>query len=266
MSRELNILVIGDAIGRPGRNAIRKLLPPWRKESRADFVIANGENSAGGKGITRETARELFDAGVDVITTGNHVWRNKDVFGFIDSEPRLLRPANFPCGMDIPGKGCGVFECAGSEFQVGVLNLMGRVHMEPIDCPFRAARAHLQQIHEKTNIIIVDFHAEATSEKCAMGWFLDGKVSAVFGTHTHVPTADNRVLPNGTAYITDVGMTGAYDSVIGVTIEPVLERFLKGMPVRHEVAEENVNMSGALITVNPMSGKAISIERVFEKV
>ncbi len=264
MSNELKVLVVGDAIGRPGRAAIRKLLPRWRSQGRADFVIANGENVAGGKGITWETARELFEAGVDVITTGNHVWDNKEVLKFIDTEPRLLRPANYPSGMGIPGSGIGVFECANSGFRVGVLNLLGRVHMEAVECPFRAARCQLQQLRDQTSILFVDFHAEATSEKVAMGWFLDGQVTCIFGTHTHIPTADERLLHHGTAYITDIGMTGSYDSIIGVTIEPVLDRFLKALPVRHTVAEENVKMSGILVTADPMSGKALSIERVFE--
>lgn len=266
MSGELNILVVGDAIGRPGRQAIKKVIPGWVRESRADFVIANGENSAGGKGITQETAKELFDAGVDVITTGNHVFRNKDVFQFIDREERLLRPCNFPGGLDVPGKGHGVYMCRENDFQIGVINAMGRVHMEPIDCPFRAVRCLLQQVREQTSIVFVDFHAEATSEKCAMGWYLDGQVTAVFGTHTHVQTADERLLHHGTAYISDIGMTGSLDSIIGVTVEPVLDRFLKGMPVRHEVADGNVHLCGALIAVDPLTGKALNIQRVKEKV
>jgi 2',3'-cyclic-nucleotide 2'-phosphodiesterase len=264
MSGELRVLAVGDAIGRPGRLALKKVLPAWKKEGRADCIIANGENSAGGRGVTLETARDFFDAGVDVITTGNHVWDNKDIFKFIDDEPRILRPANYPMGMDIPGRGCGVFTCPSTGFKIGVMNLMGRVHMEPLECPFRCARTHLQQLREQTNIIFVDFHAEATSEKVAMGWFLDGQVTCVFGTHTHVPTADERLLHHGTAFICDIGMSGSYDSIIGVKMEPVLNRFLTGIPARHEVAEENVKVSGILVTVDPLSGRALAIERFLE--
>lgn len=263
MSCEIQILAIGDAIGRPGRTAIKKLLPRWLREQRADFVIANGENAAGGKGLTHDTATELFNAGVDVITTGNHIWANKDIFKFIDAEPRVLRPANFPGGMDVPGSGFGVFDSRPG-FKIGVINLQGRVFMEPNDCPFRAATALLQQIQEKTSIIFVDFHAEATSEKSALGWFLDGKVSCVFGTHTHVQTSDERLLHHGTAFITDIGMTGSYDSIIGVKPESVLDRFMRGLPARHEVADGNVKLAGILVTVDPMTGHALRIERILE--
>jgi 2',3'-cyclic-nucleotide 2'-phosphodiesterase len=264
MSNVIRVLAVGDAIGRPGRQAIKKVIPRWRREARADFIIANGENAAGGKGITQDTANELFQAGVDVITTGNHVWANKDVFKLVEHEQRVLRPANFPWGMDVPGRGFGVFECRDAGFQVGVINLQGRVFMEPIDCPFRSAMCMLQQIRDKTSIVFVDFHAEATSEKMAMGWHLDGKVSCVFGTHTHIPTADERILKQGTAYITDIGMTGSYDSIIGVKPESVLDRFLRGLPARHEVAEGNVKLCGILVGVDPMTGRAESIERIME--
>lgn len=265
MSGYLHVLAVGDAIGRPGRNAIKKVVPRWRRDGRADFVIANGENIAGGKGITNDTANELFVAGIDVITTGNHVWANKDVFKFIDSSERVLRPANMAVGMDVPGRGFGIFDSGDSGFRIAVVNLQGRVFMEAIDCPFRTATCILQQIREQTSIIFIDFHAEATSEKAAMGWYLDGKVTCVFGTHTHVVTADERLLHNGTAYITDIGMTGAYDSIIGVKPDSVIDRFVRSLPARHEVAEQNVKLSGILVTVDPMTGKAVAIERVLEQ-
>lgn len=264
MGSQLRVLLIGDVVGRPGRNVVKRLLPQWRQSGRVDYVICNGENSAGGKGITSETARELFTAGVDVITSGNHIWRNRDVFKFIDSEPRLLRPLNYPEEPDIPGQGIGVFELPEQGVRIGVMNLLGRVLMDPMDCPFHAAQHYLPHLLEQTPIVFVDFHAEATSEKVAMGWFLDGQVSCVYGTHTHVLTADERLLHHGTAYITDIGMTGAYDSVIGVTVPPVIDHFLKRMPVRHEVAEQNVKLSGAIVTVDGSSGRALAIERVLE--
>ena len=262
MSDVLRVLLVGDIVGRPGREALKKVVGAWRKEDRADFVIANGENSAGGKGITAETTREMIAAGVDVVTGGNHVWANKDILKVIDTEPRLLRPANYPPG--VPGRGHGVYECRGSEFKIGVVNLIGRVFLESVECPFRAARALVQQIREQTSIVFVDFHAEATSEKVAMGWFLDGQATAVFGTHTHIQTADERLLHHHTAYITDIGMTGPHDSVIGVKVDQVVERFLKATPVKYEVAERNVRLDGALVTLDPMTGRALQIERVVE--
>lgn len=262
-ARTIRVMAVGDAVGRPGRNALKKLLPQLRIERQIDFIIANGENSAGGKGISSETAREMFAAGVDVITTGNHVWDNKDVFKIIESEQRLLRPANFAQGMGVPGRGCAIYDVPERGTQIAVINIIGRVHMAALECPFRHARAVLDHLPPEVKLIFVDFHAEATSEKIAMGWFLDGKVTCIFGTHTHVPTADERLLHNGTAYITDIGMTGGYDGVIGVTVEPILERFLKGMPVRHAVAEENVNLSGIIVTADADTGRALGIERLF---
>lgn len=261
---DLRILAIGDAIGRPGREILKRLVPRWKEEGRADIVIANGENSAAGKGITPKTAAEMKSAGVDVITTGNHVWDNREVFQFIGNDPTVLRPANFPSGQDVPGRGYGIFE-GPRGIRYGVVNLIGRVLMGPNDCPFRVGRAVIDEVRAQTPIVIVDFHAEATSEKCALGWWLDGDVSCVFGTHTHVPTADNRVLPKGSAYMTDLGMSGSYDSVIGMKFETVIGRFLAGMPARYEVAEKNVWMSGALITVDAATGRAKAIERVWEQ-
>lgn len=259
------MLLVGDAVGRPGRRALKKILPAWKRDGRADFVIANGENSAHGKGISSDTAREMLDAGADVITAGNHVWDNKDVFRIIDQEERLIRPANYHPAAEIPGRGHGVFTCPSTGLRVGVMNLLGRVMMEAFECPFRTGRALAQQMRQQTSIIFVDFHAEATSEKTALGWYLDGHVTCVFGTHTHVQTADERLLHNGTAYISDIGMTGAHDSVIGMKYESVIDRFLRGMPSRFEVAEENVRLNGALVTVDPLTGRALSIERVSEK-
>ncbi|MBX7245159.1 MAG: TIGR00282 family metallophosphoesterase [Candidatus Sumerlaeaceae bacterium] len=258
----MRILIVGDAVGRPGRDALKHVLPDLRKERDIHFIIANGENSAAGKGITRSTADDMLKATVDAITTGNHVWDNKDIFNFIKDEPRVIRPANFPPDPVVPGKGSAIFSIPNTPFRVGVVNVMGRVMMAPIDCPFRAVRGIVDELRKETPIIFVDFHAEATSEKVAMGWYLDGDVSCVFGTHTHVPTADERLLPKGTAYITDIGMTGAFDSVIGMKLESVMDRFLYNLPTRGEVAEKNVKLSGALVTVDPTTGKARGIERV----
>ena len=265
VSSQLRVLLVGDAVGRPGRRALKKFLPAWKRDGRADFIIANGENSAHGKGISGDTASEMFDAGVDVITTGNHVWDNKDVFRFIDDEPRLIRPNNYHPAAEVPGRGFAVFECQTTGFTIGVVNVMGRVMMEPLECPFRTTRAAIAQLRSRTNIIFVDLHAEATSEKVALGWYLDGTATCVFGTHTHVQTADERLLHQGTAFISDLGMTGAHDSVIGMKYETVINRFLRGMPSRFEVAEDNIQLRGALVTVDPDTGRAVSIERVVEK-
>jgi len=265
MTDVLRILLIGDIMGRPGRLAVQKLVPRWRSEGAADFVLANVENCAGGKGVTASTVREILDAGVDIATTGNHVWDNRDVFSFIDSEPRMLRPANYLPDAEVPGKGSTIIETENG-ISVGVINLQGRIFMEALENPFHAADALVEELRQKTPIILVDFHAEATSEKQAMGWHLDGRVSAVFGTHTHVQTADERLLPQGTAYITDLGMTGALDSIIGMKPEEVLIRFRRGLPSRFEVAEKNVHVCGALVTVEIATGRALSIERVRERV
>lgn len=262
----LRILLVGDAVGRPGRRAVGEIVSAWRRDGRADFVIANGENAAHGKGITRDSAKEMFSAGVDVLTMGNHTWDNKDIFSWIEAEPRLIRPLNFGPPPDVPGRGWGVFEVPGREgVKVGVLNLIGLVHMAPLGIsPFQAADSVLPEIAAQTPVIVVDFHAEATSEKISMGWHLDGRVSCVFGTHTHVATADNRVLPGGTAYQTDIGMTGGHNGVIGVKKDAVLRKFLVPLPVRHEVEDEDVRLNGALVTVDVATGKALGIERVSE--
>lgn len=255
--------MVGDAIGRPGRDAVKAVVPEFKQSGRAHFVIANAENSAHGKGITRETANQMLSAGVDVLTAGNHTWDNKDVFNVIHHELRLLRPANFPASSDVPGRGYGVFEVAGRDgVKVAVVNLIGRVLMPAADCPFRKADAILGELQEQTPIVLLDFHAEATSEKIALGWYLDGRVTGVCGTHTHVQTADEQVLPKGTAYLTDLGMTGGHRGVIGVKTPEVLHRFLTGLPVRHEVATEDVIFCGALITVDVDTGRTVGIERV----
>lgn len=255
----MKILLIGDIVGRPGRVIVEREVVPLREAQAIDLVIANCENAAGGSGITPSTADDLFRAGVDVLTSGNHVWRKKEAFDLLKRDPRVIRPANYPDGA--PGTGSTIVEAL-SGHKVGVLNLMGRVFMEPLDCPFRAAERELARLKLVTPIVIVDMHAEATSEKVAMGWFLDGKVSCVFGTHTHIPTADERILPKGTGFITDVGMTGPYDSVIGRRVDQILERFLSNIPNRSEVAEENVQLRGLIVEVDPATGQARSVERI----
>jgi metallophosphoesterase (TIGR00282 family) len=254
----MKLLFIGDIVGRPGRDLVRVGVGALVAHHGINLVIANGENSAGGNGITREIGDSLIAQGVDVITSGNHVWDKKEVFEYIGVEPRLIRPMNYP---DAPGRGSYVARTADGR-SVGVLNLMGRVHMANLDDPFRAADVEVTALAERTRIIFVDFHAEATSEKIAMGWFLDGRVTAIVGTHTHVQTADERVLPGGTAYITDVGMTGPHNGVIGVEKAPVIQKFLSGMPVRFEAASGDPILHGVLVTADDASGKATGITRL----
>jgi hypothetical protein len=258
----MKILFIGDIVGRPGRDAIRQLLPGLKKEYNLEFVIANAENAAGGSGITAKVAEELFEAGIDVLTSGDHIWKKREIFEIINQEERILRPVNFPAGA--PGRGFAAFKTKGN-LKVGVINVNGRVFMEALDCPFRMSLAAVEALAKETKIIIVDIHAEATSEKVALGWYLDGKVSGVLGTHTHIQTADERILPKGTAYITDVGMTGPHDSVIGRRIEDVLERFVTQVPVRFEVAQENIQLQAALLDIDEDMGKANSIVRIQRK-
>ena len=258
----MNILFIGDIVGSPGREAIKTLLPDLKKEYKLDFVVANAENAAGGSGITQKISQELFAYGVDVLTSGDHIWKKNEIFELIKQEERILRPANFPSGA--PGRGCAVFKTR-NNLKVGVLNVNGRVFMEALDCPFKTALACTEEMLKETSVIIADIHAEATSEKVALGWFLDGKVSAVLGTHTHIQTADEKILPKGTAFITDVGMTGPYDSVIGRRVEDVLERFLTSIHVRFEVASENIQLHGAVVDIDENTGKARSIVRIQKK-
>ncbi len=257
MRDRYGFLFLGDIIGRPGRRALKKFLPILLEKYSPSLVVANGENAAGGIGITPEICRQLL-AQVDILTSGNHIWDKREAVEYLDQEPRLLRPANYPSPN--PGKGSYIFETK-EGFKVAVLNLQGRVFMEPIDCPFRAADRELKLLQEKNTITLVDFHAEATSEKQAMGWYLDGRVSAVIGTHTHVPTADEKILPQGTAFITDVGMVGGYESVIGLKKEQAIQRFLTSRPQRFEPGKLGLVFSSVFVEVDTHTGKAISIQR-----
>lgn len=257
----MRILFVGDIIGNPGRRIVRRHLPDLIRTESIDFVIANSENAAGGKGLTPGVADELFGVGINVLTNGNHVWQNKDVLKIIDTERRLLRPANYPSGVGVPGRGSGVFEVP-SGGKVAVLNLLGRVFMHPYDCPFRTAQQHVRELRRETPVIVVDFHAEATSEKNALGWYLDGDVSAVVGTHTHIPTADERVSARGTAFQTDVGMAGPFDSVIGVRKEPIIEAMIKMMPVRHIPAKGDLRLCALIVDVDADTGRAHGVQRV----
>ena len=254
----MKIMMIGDVYGEPGRLALTKLLPKLRDQHHVDFTVVNVENSAGGFGVTQQIAESVLDLGVDVMTTGNHVWDKKETASYIVKENRLLRPANYPEGTP----GAGYITLKAGPHRVTVINLMGRVFMNPIDCPFRKVEAILESVGAETPIRLVDFHCEATSESIAMGWWLDGKVSAVVGTHRHVQTADERVLPGGTAYITDLGMTGPTDGVIGVDREQILQRFLFQMPIRFETAKGPAALHGVVITVDPDTGRASAIERL----
>ncbi len=252
-----SVLFVGDIVGQPGRRALRRFLPGIRAKHSPDVVVANAENAAGGVGITEEVGVELFGL-VDVLTSGNHIWDKKEALPYLDREPRLLRPANYP-SMN-PGKGSYVFTGADG-WKVAVLNLQGRVFMEPLDCPFRVADGEVEKLRAETPVIIIDFHAEATSEKQALGWHLDGKVSAVIGSHTHVPTADERILPRGTAYISDVGMAGGSPSVIGIRPEQAVARFLTSRPQRFEPEKHGLVLSAVLVEIDAESGRAHSIRR-----
>ncbi len=259
----MKILCVGDVFGSPGRRAVRELLPGLMQEHQADFVIVNGENAAGGSGLTKDTAQDLLDLPIDVITGGNHTWRFREVGKLLDAEPRLLRPLNYP--NKAPGRGFTRVESRDG-VPVGVINLQGRVFMDPLPCPFAAADKAVEELKAQgCQVIVVDFHAEATSEKRALGWYLDGRISALFGTHTHVPTADEQVLPGGTAYITDVGMTGPYDSVIGVQKEKILQRFLTMRPTSFSVAKGDVRLCGIVVEVDVETGRAGSIKRLCQR-
>ena len=256
----MKLLFIGDIVGRPGRDLVRRHLKALTASLGVDLVIANGENAAGGAGITRDNTNEILAAGVDVITTGNHVWDKRETLEFIGAEPRLIRPANYPAGT--PGLGSYVVRSRDGA-RVGVVNVMGRVFLQAIDDPFRVAEREIERVrNDGAQIVFVDIHAETTSEKMALGWYLDGKVSAVVGTHTHVQTADERILPGGTAYLTDVGMTGPHDGVIGMEREAVIARFMSSLPVRFEPASGDARLHGVTITADPTTGKATAIERV----
>lgn len=255
----MKVLFIGDIMGEPGRRAIARTLPKVVAQHQVDLVIGNGENAAAGFGITPDLAHELFELGLSAITTGNHAWDKKEIIDFIKHEPRLLRPANYPDGA--PGRGSYILETPGGE-KLGLLQLMGRVFMPTLDCPFQTAKREVAKLKQETAAIIVDMHAEASSEKMAMGHFLDGEVTAVVGTHTHVQTADEQILPKGTAYLTDIGMTGPIHGVIGIKKELAIEKFLTGMPRRFEVAPGPAIFSAALIELDGRLGKAISIQRI----
>jgi metallophosphoesterase (TIGR00282 family) len=253
----MNILFIGDIFAAPGRRIVADHLQDIVESNRIDLTIANAENAAGGFGLTPAIAEELFGLGLDVLTSGNHVWDKREIYDYLRRQPRLLRPANYP---DAPGQGAIVWR-ARNGVDCAVLNLQGRTYMAPTDCPFRKADQILGALDPAIKVRFVDFHAEATSEKIALGWYLDGRVSAVIGTHTHVPTADTRILPGGAAYQTDCGMTGPYHSVIGVQTEIIVQRFLTGLPVRMEAARQQAEMHAVIVEVDETTGKARAIRR-----
>jgi metallophosphoesterase (TIGR00282 family) len=255
----VRILFIGDIVGRPGRELVKRGLGAIVEHEAIDFVIANAENAAAGFGVTREIGDHLLEWGVDVMTSGNHIWDKKEALDYIGTEPRLLRPANYPAG--VPGNGSYLARTRGGE-TIGVINVMGRVFMLNIDDPFAVVVREIEAMRQRTRTIFVDFHAEATSEKIAMGWHLDGRVSAVVGTHTHVQTADERILPKGTAYLTDVGMTGPHDSIIGVEIGPSLGRFLNALPAKFETATANPRLHAVIVETDAQTGRATDIERL----
>jgi hypothetical protein len=255
----MRLLFIGDIVGRPGRELVQRGLTALVDFHQIDLTIANAENAAAGSGITRDLGDQLLGAGVDVMTSGNHIWAKREAIDYIGTEPRLLRPANFPAG--VPGNGSYLARTADGR-SVGVINVMGRVFMASIDDPFAVVLQEIEKLRERARVIFVDFHAEATSEKVAMGWHLDGKVTAVVGTHTHVQTADERILPKGTAYLTDVGMTGPHDSVIGVEVAAALGRFLNAMPAKFETAAGNPRLNAVIIDADDATGRATEIERI----
>lgn len=255
----VKILFIGDIIGKPGRQALSRELDRLVDRYAVDLVIANGENAAGGFGLTLDTAKELFDMGVHCITSGNHIWDKKEQVPLVLADKRILRPSNYPEGA--VGVGSAVFTTPG-KVKVAVLNLEGRIYMKNLECPFRAADQEIERLRQETPIIFVDFHAEATSEKAALGWYLDGRVSAVIGTHTHVQTADERILTQGTAYMSDAGMTGSFDSVIGIGKEEAIRKFLTQLPVKFEIPKKDMRINGVVIAVDETSGNAVNIERI----
>ncbi|UNL83796.1 TIGR00282 family metallophosphoesterase [Priestia koreensis] len=254
----MKILFVGDIVGSPGRDMVQDYLPRLKQKYNPETIIVNGENAAHGKGITEKIYRQLLNAGANVVTLGNHAWDKKEIFDFIDDAKQMIRPANFPEGT--PGKGITYYTYGNQT--VAVINLQGRTFLPPLDCPFEKADELVEEARKKTSIIFVDFHGEATSEKQAMGWYLDGRVSAVVGTHTHVQTADNRVLPRGTAYISDVGMTGPYDGILGTDRHAVIKKFKTSLPVRFEVAEGRTQLSAVVVDIDAKTGKANKIERI----
>ncbi len=260
----MKILLIGDIVGSPGREAIKKIVPQIRKDRCIDFVVCNAENAAGGSGITPQIADELLGAQVDVLTSGDHIWKKKEMFERLEKDKRILRPSNYP--ESCPGRGATIIK-SNSGKSIGVVNVLGRVFTRNINgCPFDAAEKEVEKLSKDTKIILVDMHAEATSEKIALGRFLDGKVTATFGTHTHVQTADEKILPRGSAYITDLGMTGPQDSVIGRKVETIIEHFVTCMPAKFDIAEDDIELQGAVVEIDEKTGTALSIERLKEKV
>lgn len=255
----IKILFIGDIIGKPGRQALSRELDRLVDRHCVDLVLVNGENASGGFGLTTETVKELFDLGVHGITSGNHIWDKKEQVPLVLANPRILRPANYPEGA--VGRGSMILTTPGG-VKVGVLNLEGRVYMKTLECPFRTADREIELLRQETSIIFVDFHAEATSEKAALGWYLDGRISALIGTHTHVQTADERILTQGTAYMSDAGMTGSFDSVIGIGKEEAIRKFLTQLPVKFEVPKKDIRLNGVVIGIDEVSGKALTIERI----
>ena len=255
----MRVLVLGDIMGRPARRAVRDLVPSLIEKEEIDLVVANAENSAGGMGVDLKSAKELLSAGVQVLTSGNHIWKKKEIYPFLDEQESLIRPANYPAGA--PGKGWCVWQHDG--FRALVINLQGRVFMpNHVDDPFRCVDEILKKHGSQSPVVIVDMHAEATSEKCAMGWYLDGRASIVFGTHTHVQTADERILPGGTAYITDLGMCGPFDSVIGMEKDTVIRGFITQLPRQFEVAQDNVVLQGVIADIDDENGRALAIRRL----
>ena len=257
----MKLLFIGDVVGQPGRRGVRELLPALRQRHGIDLVVANGENSAGGSGITVKTAEEIFLAGVDIITSGDHLWDQKEVMGLLENEKRFLRPLNYPAGT--PGQGSTIFR-NGNLAAVAIINLQGRTFMPPLENPFHSAKAEVERLRAVTKIIFIDFHAEATSEKIALARMLDGSISALVGTHTHVQTADEQIFPGGTAFLCDAGFTGPHESVLGREIDPIIKRFLTSQPQKFEVAAGTILLQGALIDIDDATGKARNIQRISE--
>ncbi len=259
----MRIMFIGDVVGKPGRLYLKNNLHDLKIKHKTDFILANGENSAGGAGITEKVFLELRSLGIDVITGGNHIWDQKDIYNFIEKEDRIIRPANYPVETT-PGLGSVLIKGKGGKVKLAVINLIGRIFMKAVDCPFRTADREVERYTDYTKNIIIDFHAEATSEKQAMGWYLDGRVSAVVGTHSHVQTADQRILINDTAYITDVGMVGLYDSILGVDKSEPLKMFLSQIPQQFNISQGKVLFNAVLIEIDDFTGKALAIERIYE--
>ena len=255
----MNILVIGDIVGRPGRRAVREFLPQIVNEHNIEFIIANGENASGGRGLNQDSMEELFSYGIDVLTMGNHIWDNKDIFNFIEEQPALIRPCNYPD--TCLGQGFHIYE-TGNQLRIAVINASGRVFMDMMDCPFQKVSAIIEEIDSRSDIIIVDFHAEATSEKLAFAYYFDGRVSSILGTHTHIQTADEKILPLGTAYITDLGMTGPVDSILGMDTQLVIKKFLTSQPIRLEVSKSEPQLQGVIMKLDLTSNKVVDIFRV----